>query len=107
MATDYVVNSGKNNECTTQDRRKLGEQVEEIASLTPFPFLAESKTKPLFSIKLPQITDLLPPRFSDLPPYLTTLYKKAVAGDFVAKLILNILYRIFIKPELLMLDCVH
>ena len=38
LATDYVVNSGKNNECTTQDRRKLGEQVEEIASLTPFPF---------------------------------------------------------------------
>ena len=57
MATDYVVNSGKNNECTTQDRRKLGEQVEEIASLTPFPFLAELKTKPLFSIKLPHITD--------------------------------------------------
>ena len=87
--------------------RKLGKQVEATASLTPFPFLAELEAKPLFSIKFSQITDLLPPGFSDLPPYLTTLYKKAVAGDFVAKLILNILYRIFIKPELLMQDCVH
>jgi hypothetical protein len=39
LATDYVVNSGKNNECTNQDRRKLGEQaVEKIASPPPFRF---------------------------------------------------------------------
>ena len=82
-----------------------GEQVEEIASTTLFPFLAVLEAKPLFN----QITSYYcpPPRFSDLPPYLTTLYKKAVAAEFVAKLTLNILYRLFIKPELLMQDCVH
>ena len=38
LATDYVVNSGKNNECTTQDCRKLGGRTSGRNCLHPLLF---------------------------------------------------------------------